>query len=739
MKLSLCLLASFAVFISPTLHAVPADSENKEAEIKASEELALKAAAEKAPVVKELPQRSRFQRVLRDYLATLTTEDFTIKDGSLSFDEGYLHDPDHLFFTWLVASDQQGRYTRGMFDLSPEAFTLKGIESADGIRLKASADLLPASLLFWADWNYPGNPFYQSTAIQNRVIAFCIVDMLMLEATHQSDSALANSVKRTDHLGGSTLWMAMTYAQLKDTLPPEVRAAYEEGLGNFVDRLIEWKPRGVLGNMECMGLVAMAYIAQSVENPELAAKAKTYAKMVVDKVVAPSGYVVDGGITDLSYNGLALYHVAWAARLSGWDFLDEATRRMLKFKSLLTFPDPDGNLWSPTHFTFRTSAGSANDQWGFLHREYGLAFGWPDLAGYLLFEGRRAKRPPEPDAAIRAWLERAIGGINRDFDKSRAAPPEETTLWAEAHFDSIRNWAADFYKPGDFALLRKWEADRPPLTYPPVLRSTGYFENLDDKVIIARYPGYAAVIYTGHIGAWGDRIVGFGGGNLSAFWTPETGSAILSRRRGYQHKNMDRLDEWRIWPVNALSGLTKEGKLFTSARVSKLDVAVNPEAEGGQLITVGGQIGNELSAPDGALKQPIDYRREFVTAADGIRVSTTLSGGGLSEVESLYEIIPAFIGDARFQPDVTISIFFTGADGEKAATYEPQTGITSVRIERFQGSVTIEFDSPHTVSLSPDFWYDTYQTRAQARNIMVHLDPTEKDKPQISYLVRPGK
>ena len=49
-------------------------------------------------------------------------------------------------------------------------------------------------------------------------------------------------------------------------------------------------------------------------------------------------------------------------------------------------------------------------------------------------------------------------------------------------------------------------------------------------------PGYAAIIHTGEIGQ--DRVntgifhypgpYGFGGGQLSAFWTPEAGPAILA-------------------------------------------------------------------------------------------------------------------------------------------------------------------------------------------------------------------
>lgn len=700
--------------------------------------------SEKGPSkdAKLLPQRSGFHRVLRDYLATLTAKDFELPQGELVYDEAYLDDKDNLFKTWLVMMDIFGRFPQGMWDIPPEAFTLAKIESKDGVRLRVRADLYPASLLWWADWDYPGNPFKDSVGLRNRVLALCIVDMLMLDSVHIQDTAKAKTIKRADFLGGSLIWMAMAYDRMKDQLPEDVRKAYEEGLNRFVDRLISWGPGGGLGNMDCMGLVSMAYIAKSVDDKELAAKAEKFAKQIVDKVVAPAGYLTDGGGTDLSYNGLGLYHVAWAARLSGWLFLEEATQRMLRFKALLSFPDPDGTLWSPSHFTFRTSAGPANDQWGFPHREYGLALGWPDIAGYLLFEGQRAPKLVSEEK-MRDMIRGNFAGVNKTLNEQRAKP-KEASVWSEEHFDGRRNWAEMFYKLGEYALLREWESNRPPRTKLLIENNDRFFENLDNELIFGRFPDYAALLHVGHVGVWHDSIGGFGGGAISTFWTPSTGSVILSRRRGFQHENPDRLDEWRIWPTHALSGLTKGGKMFTSAGV-RFPKATNEQRGADTMFTrVEGSIGANIeSAPDGALSHNIDYRRDFLLSPAGLEVDTTISGSGMPEIGTLFEILPVFLRDAKVQPDVNTEIFFVRYGKEEPASEKPVPSVSAIRIKRFDGSVRINLDRPRTVSLSPESWKDTYQTKVEERNVMIDATPSEQElaagTSRLKYQIQPGE
>lgn len=672
-----------------------------------------------------LPQRSEFQRTLRDYLATFTAKDFEIPDGKFVYDEAWLSNPDNLFKTWLITNDQFGRNTRGILDLSSEAFTLKEIESPEGVRLRARQDLFPASLLFWADWEYPGNPFRNSQGIRNRVLAFSIVDMIMLDSAHLQDNAQSAAIKRPDYLGGSLIWSAMVYSEMKDTLPENVRRAYEEAFNRFVDRLHKWGPSGGLGNMDSMGLVAMAYIEKSVDDKKLAAKARDFARRIIEKVVSPAGYVTDGGTTDITYNGLALYHMAWASRLSGWDFLDEGTRRLLKFKYVMTFPDPDGLLWGPSHFSSRTSGDAANDQWAFPHRQYGVALNWPDIAGYLVFEGRQAPRLPDEEK-MRDAIQKTFAHMNKVLNESKTNPPRKTNVWSEEHFDARRNWAYAFYQPGEYQMLRKAWEERPDWTKAPLQVPGENRVNLDNQIIFNRFPNYATLLHTGHIGRYQKFIYGLGGGTLSAFWTPKTGSVILSRRRGHQHDNADRLDEWRIWPVHALSGLNAEGKMFTSARVRQPKVEVENIGETDTRVRLTGTIGDELSAPDQSLKEPIVYERDFTLAENGLTYATRISGEGLKEASELYEILPVFLGDPKLQPDAHTEIYFVADGKETPASTEPQK-VSAIRIQRFGGSVTIQFDQPRTVHLSPEIWKDTYQSRVEERNIMIPLLPKSGD------------
>ncbi len=685
--------------------------------------------------IQRLPVREAYQGVLRDYLASLTADDFRLPPGRFTYEEDYLSDPDAMFRTWLAMNDGYGLSTRGIYDLAPEAFTLAGIETPEGTRLQSRAALFPASMLFFSDWDYPGNPLYDSRALRNRVLAFCIVDMLNLDALHNEDSLDSRRVRRSDYLGGTLAWHAMTYARMKNELPAPVADAFEEGLGRFVDRMHEWGAPGGLGNMTSMGLVAMAHIEEHADDPDLAERARGFAQRIVEVIAHPSGYVTDGAGTDISYNGLALYHMAWAARHSEWDFLDDAVCRLLVFMNAMTLPEPDGNHWGPSHFSVRTSADAANDQWAFTHRQFGLALGWPELAAHLVFERHRApaRRVHFPDEeSMRKTIDNRLGKLNSAVDTAPEDVLPQAPTWSAQHWDVRYNWAWQFYRKGQYAMLRKAEAERPDWTRVPMARNEDWRQNLAEEIVLRRTPGYAAIVHAGRIGRYREYIYGLGGGTLSAFWTPEGGSLLLGRRRGHQHDNPDRLDEWRIWPVHALSGETTDGKIFTSARVRFPRKNVDEREDGAVLICLAGSIGDRLSAPDEALAAPIEYERKFVLGKNTVEYHIRISGKGLAQVAEMAETIPVFLRDGRRQPEVETSITFVIDNREIAATGEA-VRVEAVRIRRFAGGAEIVFDRPRIVRLSPEVWRDTYQSRVEQRNILIDLTPGENREQPLAY------
>ena len=51
--------------------------------------------------------------------------------------------------------------------------------------------------------------------------------------------------------------------------------------------------------------------------------------------------------------------------------------------------------------------------------------------------------------------------------------------------------------------------------------------------------------------------------------------------QGTNTMNFDKLDEWRLWPIHAVSGCTADGKVFTSARIVRPDVTDAVNKKGG--------------------------------------------------------------------------------------------------------------------------------------------------------------
>jgi hypothetical protein len=270
-------------------------------------------------------------------------------------------------------------------------------------------------------------------------------------------------------------------------------------------------------------------------------------------------------------------------------------------------------------------------------------------------------------------------------------------------------------------------------------------------------PGFGVVIHTGPVGHYPGKDerdlpempgpYGLGGGTLSDFWTPSTGSAMLGRRAGMRVVGTDmitydKVEEWRTWPVHAVSGATAAGKFFTSARIERPE-AVYEIKNDRATVKVSGVLPAVPVGHDKALSGRIEYSRQFDVAPDGLRVQTTLKGDGADEVSELYEVLPVFLHDGLQKPDLTATVEFQVGGNWAAGTPEPQRNVTAVRITRFTGAVQITFDRPRRVQLSPQDWKDTYMSGATCRNVLVDLleagdaPGVLKGERTVSYTISP--
>ena len=207
----------------------------------------------------------------------------------------------------------------------------------------------------------------------------------------------------------------------------------------------EWGPTGVCDNMDMKAHVGVAYLAATLKEGPLVDQARAYAARAL-RLIHPAGMIRDAGGLDATYNGIALYDIAWAAAVSEWPEYLGALRRMSDLKAHLTLPEPDGlNFFGPSHFSTRTSADAANDQWSAAHRDLTIAMR-ADEALYLTAGGRAKRGPrwavPGRDTML-AETRRALDAFNA---KEIQPSAQRFTTWEAGWWGSGRlNYAASHY------------------------------------------------------------------------------------------------------------------------------------------------------------------------------------------------------------------------------------------------------------------------------------------------------
>jgi hypothetical protein len=194
---------------------------------------------------------------------------------------------------------------------------------------------------------------------------------------------------------------------------------------------------------------------------------------------------------------------------------------------------------------------------------------------------------------------------------------------------------------------------------------------------------------------------------------------MLSRRRGVQGHVFDSFDEWRTWPVHAVTGLTADGGVISSARIQRPQIESQLNNDTAD-VRVGGAMPKYLAAKRAEVATNVQYTRRFQLDPSGLRVTTVVTTSAEERPTELYETIPIFLRETPNQPPATIRF---QVDSEWSdATTAPQT-VRAVQVSRYTGAVVIAFAQPVSVRLSPDVWTDGFQTQAQCRTVLVDLLP----------------
>jgi hypothetical protein len=174
----------------------------------------------------ELPQEHAYQRSLRSYLATLRPADFSLEVKRFNPHQGQLSDA-QKYRQWVSVFPYGWPYLK-IIVAPADAFTLSAIESGEQVMTPASRAETAAWLL---GWRTPANPYAGMAALKRRVFVSSAIDLMMHDHLHEHGDGAAN---RSDYLGGTLIWLAYNYLQVRDVLPAEVRSAYEAGLKKLI-------------------------------------------------------------------------------------------------------------------------------------------------------------------------------------------------------------------------------------------------------------------------------------------------------------------------------------------------------------------------------------------------------------------------------------------------------------------------------------------------------------------------
>ena len=749
-----------------------------------------------------LPQEHDYQKVLYKFMATLTAKDMAhgvagvslpAGDGSPSTGVPQMgvkpspQDPDYLYRNYIYSLMHMPMVgtKRGYcaVNSAPECYTIPHIEKPDGVYLPPA---WPENLMSMVQWDYPGNPFKDNRALKLRAFAAAATHMMMFHDHAERNDAKVPPPVRPDWHGYNPVWWASPYPGFKAVLPPEVQKAYEAGLKMMGERMLKWPHKGESCETNYISTVGLLHIARAINDLDFNKRVEEYAKPFYTdpKFFNPAGYWVERGGIETGFAGNANWFASWTALMTDWPWVKEDLAKAYRLRGHLILPEPDGTVTGPSHFNARLGSPPTLDQWAWNDLERGSARDY--AASLVTDEAAYAIKTLTPDqfasgpAARVAEFNFHLGENSRPVGMHYLTNQEmleqklmgmkwEPRIWMSYDFPASVNPGYEHYPNGARARRDAMEKANSPLLKLPIDRGENFVRAFEKDFVIARQPGYATILHTGPVGTQklDDNLfqfagpLGLGGGQLSAFWTPGSGCVILGLRIGMSYnKSFDELEQWRNWPHHSVSGVTSGGKVFTSARNARPEVAIDIK-DNTSTVTARGplQAMKVIKDPtekdaskardqmyDAPLDGKLEYARTFKTDGKGVSVETTITGDGKDTIAELYETLPIYMGKAAAadKPAVPTTIQLQVGGDWKPATETYTDQVKAIKLTRFNGAVLVTFDQPRRVKLSPAEWKDGWlNPGATARNVMIDLlesadkPATVKGEKKIAYRIEP--
>lgn len=719
------------------------------------------ALAQKGPetTLTKLPQDHDYQRTLHKYLASLTAKDFTHGVTQLlPADKATNTDPEYLYRQYILTLMHQPIVgnKRGMPAViaPPHVFQLSSIETPKGVM---PPPVWPETLIPFVQWDYPGNLYRDSRALKLRAFVGSAVQLIMMHNFAEQNDGKKPPPIRPDWHGYQLVTLAAPYTGYKDVLPAEVQKAYETGLKMLAERMLGWGIRGEACEHDLMTPLGLIHVSRAINDAAFAKVAEAHTrKLFTDpSYFHPAGYWMERGGIDMGFGGTANYFAVWAGLMTDWPFIKDAVQRIYRLRGHLILPDPDGQLTGPSHFNTRLGSPASIDQWKWDGARETAAAMLTDEAAHCIKTPSADELKQAPNRRVHHFNE-DIRETPRDSTGRHIRPDEIANLypwklrmWATYNFPASINPGYEHYRKGAFAHRQELERKNSPMLRSPFLRGENFVRDFEKAFVVTRQPRFAAILHTGTIGTQSpnDNMaqfkgpMGLSGGQLSAFWTPETGSILLGLRSWMSHQaSLDVISEWRTWPNHSVNGATVDGTFFTSARIRTPDLTTNLDGLKGT-VKVAGTIPVSVDGQEKTIAGKYDYARSFDVDERGVRVETSVGGDGKDQVAELYETLPVYLREPRLQPKETpTTIEFQVGGTWSPATERYSEQVQAVRLTRFKGAVVITFERPRRVKLA-SLWADTGFTRSHCRNVLIDLlesgdKPTAlKERKSVSYRI----
>lgn len=606
-----------------------------------------------------------------------------------------------------------------------------------------------ACLLGWLyGWERPWNPYYHDKAVARRAAIISMISLIMIRDDIRYWTSGGEGCRQppfssphTGIQGFSLTFNAFTYLQVADALPPEVRKAWGEGLRWFAELLAKSPPRGP-ENMRLSVPVGVYYTGLALEDEGLRRLADQCMNGLLASEYSMAGYIRDAGVPDGSYNGISLHRLAEYHAISGSAFILDILRQSYRLKEYMVLPEPGGGTLSPSHFNARCQDGFDNDQ----------------------YKGREIMLLPDvPEAA---WFARKFWPENLTQEtvaEQTAANAErfsnrvpQATAWGVAG-GSTENKPHGWGRVMDLPYVMYHGKDEAKMDQliraadkPVALWKDRYTEDFGGEFYVVRRPAYAAIFYAGPAvesddGATNSRgvvqnqggyFMGFGGGGLSAFWTPEAGSLLLGRmtaKEGYERKtvrvgsNAFQVGGWRDWMTNHVVGETPEGKILSSSRIA------HPRSRlvnDGARLEMKGTFPKSLKRQGPIIDAELSYFRSYDFTDRGVDCCLEIRTDRPLKMKSLYEVLPLVMSVGK-DAEGPMEFRFLNAENqmieEKAGRVE---GVSTLEMRRHDGVARVEFPRPINFAMASEEGVSRQNSVVRGRAFLIELPvELEPDKP----------